>query len=175
MSEFESFTFYTAPDPFEPEPESPRPNYIRPIVTILMVIVLVVGLAVYALRPYFMPDDFSAVLTGVADSANTNCRDVQRVNVTRSLNPTRILCVCGRIITLDSQTNVDYHLRLKSGNGDTVAHDKFSNQPIGTFCEVFQLKTTIGGGHYLLEISNGSERPAIAWLHFTVIDRRPRA
>ncbi|MCI0709107.1 MAG: hypothetical protein L0154_02995 [Chloroflexi bacterium] len=164
MSEYEEFIFRDAPDPYEP-PQ--RPNLLRPIIAVFLVIVLIGGSAYAALRPFFAPDDFAAVLTGVSE-AGGDCRNAPRVNPTGVLKPTNRICVCGRIIPHE-EGEIDYYLRVYDGNReDLLYREKISTPGGGAFCNRLSLDETLSGGRYLIEISNGRSAPEIAILRFSV-------
>jgi hypothetical protein len=168
MSDYQDFEFRNAPEPYELEPPPSR-NYLRPIIAILLVLVLIGGSAYAALRPWFAPDEFAAVLTGVTE-ANADCRNAPRVNATGVLNPTRRLCVCGRIIPLE-EGEIDYYLRVYDGNReDLLYREKISRPGGGAFCNRLSLDNMLTGGRYLIEISNGRRAPEIAILRFSVRD-----
>ena len=166
MSDYEDFIFRDAPEPYELEPQK-RPNYVRPIIAVLLIIVLIGGSAYAALRPFFAPDEFAAVLTGVSE-AGSDCRRAPRVNPTGVLKPTNRICVCGRIIPRE-EGEIDYYLRVYDGNRDELLYrEKISTPGGGAFCNRLSLDETLSGGRYLIEISNGRHAPQIAILRFSV-------
>lgn len=166
MSDYNDFIFRDAPEPYEPDPPQ-GPNLLRPIIAIFLVIVLIGGSAYAALRPFFAPDEFAAVLTGVSE-ATSDCRNAPRVNATGVINPTRRICVCGRIIPLEDG-EIDYYLRVYDGDRDELLYrEKISTPGGGAFCNRLSLDETLDGGRYLVEISNGSRAPEIAMLRFSV-------
>lgn len=164
MLEYEDFIFRDAPEPYEPPK---RPNLLRPIIAILLILVLIGGSAYAALRPFFAPDEFAAVLTGVSE-ADRDCRHAPHVNPTGVLNPTNRICVCGRIIPRE-EGEIDYYLRVYDSNReDLLYREKISIPGGGAFCNRLSLDETLSGGRYLIEISNGRSAPEIAILRFSV-------
>jgi len=168
--EFEEFIFYEAPPPWKPpvEPVSPKRNYLTPIIAILLVAILVGGGLYSALVPFLNikgTTDFTAILTGIV-SAN-DCDDVPHITPYGAIQPTKSLCVCGRLFTPGGE-KATFVLRLKDSSGDTITTRSIRAQKPGVFCQRLKIDRGLSQGRYVIEMSPSAQSPPVAWLHFSV-------
>jgi hypothetical protein len=174
-SDFKDYQFVVEPpESLEFEEAHPRRNILIPMVSGLLVILLVGGTIYAAIRPFLAPDEFDVVMTGVTLPQANTCDNVPSTSPASRLSPTRRICVCGRLFTLEEE-NVSYQVWVKNADGKTLAKAKFSDQRTGQFCHLVSAKSTLGEGRYIVEIRPNSRYPATAFIRFSIIDDTQRS
>lgn len=173
MPNSSDFDYYVYQEVREDKSAASAGRLFRQVIALLMVAVLVIGTGYGAFQfmmdTFWGPDNFSAIITNVAaPQINNNCDGVQRVNPVGVIEPTRIMCVCGQLLTDEADGEVNYYLSIKNANDKVIFREKFKDQIAGEFCQRIQLDKNLGEGRYVLEVSAAKRSEATAWYRFSV-------
>jgi hypothetical protein len=153
---------YIFPDESDDSPPDARPtsvethrsgrNY-RRVISLLMIVAMLLAFAYVSVFPILRDNiqpDFDIVLMGVSAATN-NCDTLPTITPQRQFQPTRQLCICGRLFT---ENNESYTLHLYPADSDEVIEEmNVDDQPSGEFCELMELEETLRDGRYRISVT----------------------
>ena len=89
----------------------------------------------------------------------------------RTIDPDRLVCICG---VMDAQQgNADVNIQLRGQQGRTLGEIALRDQTSGSFCRSLRLEDRLEPGDYVLIGTPRLSRDTIAQYFFTVRDNRP--
>lgn len=147
-------------------------NY-RRVISLLMIMAMLLAFAYVSVFPLLRDNiqpDFDLVLMGVS-AAPGNCDTVPIITPQRQLQPTRQLCICGRLFT---ESNESFTLHLYPADSDEIIEEmSIDDQTSGEFCVLMELEETLRDGRYRINATTYIWETAVSEpIYFTVQSQR---